>query len=164
MDFTAIDFETAQGYRWSICQVGLVRVENGEITKKLDLLVQPPDNYYWKQFVEIHGITWKMTKDSPTFDIVWPLIEPFIAGQDVVAHNGAFDFTCIQQTLNWYGIETPDFISHCTYRIYGQSLSNLCSKYGIALDHHNAISDALACATLFRKHLENPTNKPDIRI
>ena len=27
--FTAIDFETAKGYRWSICQVGLVREENG---------------------------------------------------------------------------------------------------------------------------------------
>lgn len=164
MNFTAIDFETAQGYRWSICQVGLVRVENGEITKKLDLLVQPPDNYYWKQFVEIHGITWEMTKNSPTFDIIWPLIEPFITGQNVVAHNGAFDFRCIQQTLNWYGIETPEFISHCTYKIYGESLSTLCNKYGIKLDHHNAISDALACAKLFRMHLENSTNKPDIRI
>lgn len=56
MNFNAIDLETTQGYRWSICQVGLVRVENGEITQKLDLLEQPADNYYWKQFVEIHGI------------------------------------------------------------------------------------------------------------
>lgn len=44
--FTAIDFETAQPYRWSICQVGLIRVENGEIVKQLDVLVQPPGNYY----------------------------------------------------------------------------------------------------------------------
>ena len=44
--FTAIDFETAQGYRWSICQVGLIRVENGIITNELNLLVQPPNNYY----------------------------------------------------------------------------------------------------------------------
>jgi DNA polymerase-3 subunit epsilon len=47
--FTAIDFETAQGYRWRICQVGPVRVENGIVTKTLDLLVQPPDNYYWSR-------------------------------------------------------------------------------------------------------------------
>lgn len=33
MNFTAIDFETAQGARWSICQVGIVRVENDEITE-----------------------------------------------------------------------------------------------------------------------------------
>ena len=43
--FTAIDFETAQGYRWSICQVGLVHVENGIITKEINILVQPPNNY-----------------------------------------------------------------------------------------------------------------------
>jgi DNA polymerase-3 subunit epsilon len=28
-NFTAIDFETAHSKRWSICQVGLVRVEKG---------------------------------------------------------------------------------------------------------------------------------------
>ncbi len=38
-NFTAIDFETAQGYRWSICQVGLVKVENGIFTDELNLLV-----------------------------------------------------------------------------------------------------------------------------
>ncbi len=152
--FTAIDFETAQGYRWSICQVGLVRVENGLVTNKLDMLVQPPDNYYWKQFVEIHGIDWEKTKDAPTFDLVWPMIEPFITGQHVVAHNSAFDFTCIKQTLNWYGIEMPGFTGHCTYKIYGKSLSLLCEKHGIELDHHNALSDAMACANLFMKHLE----------
>ena len=27
--FTAIDFETATGYRNSICQVGLVQIKNG---------------------------------------------------------------------------------------------------------------------------------------
>lgn len=163
MNFTAIDFETAQGYRWSICQVGLVRIENDEITQKLDILVQPPDNYYWKQFTEIHGITKDMTKDAPSFDKVWPLIEPFITGQNVVAHNSAFDFSCIKQTLDWYGVEVPEFIGHCTYRIFGQSLSNLSSRYGITLDHHNAISDALACADLFKIHLEKSLSKLEAR-
>ena len=59
--FTAIDFETAQGYRWSICQVGLIRVENGIITKELDILVQPPNNYYWDIFTGMHGISSKDT-------------------------------------------------------------------------------------------------------
>jgi DNA polymerase-3 subunit epsilon len=45
--FTAIDFETAHGKRWSICQVGLVRVENGLITDELSILVRPPHNFYW---------------------------------------------------------------------------------------------------------------------
>lgn len=74
--FTAIDFETAQGYRWSICQVGLIRVEEGIITQELDFLVQPPNNYYWGRFTDIHGINAKKTQHSPTFKAVWHLIEP----------------------------------------------------------------------------------------
>lgn len=42
--FTAIDFETATGYRNSICQIGLVRIENGITSKEINLLVQPPEN------------------------------------------------------------------------------------------------------------------------
>ena len=39
MNFTAIDFETAQDYRWGICQVGIVRVENGTNPNDLNLLM-----------------------------------------------------------------------------------------------------------------------------
>ena len=60
--FTAIDFETAHPKRWSICQVGLVRVENGVITNELSIMVQPPDNFYWDRFIDIHGITPNLIK------------------------------------------------------------------------------------------------------
>ena len=69
--FTAIDFETAQGYRWSICQVGLIRVENGIITKELDILVQPPNNYYWSFFTDIYRIASKDITKAPTSDQIW---------------------------------------------------------------------------------------------
>jgi DNA polymerase-3 subunit epsilon len=96
--YTAIDFETAQGKRWSICQVGLVRVENQIIKEQLSILVQPPDNYYWNNFIDIHGISSEQTADAPTFDKIWHQIEPFIKNQNVVAHNGfAFDFHCLSK-------------------------------------------------------------------
>lgn len=69
--FTAIDFETAQGFRHSICQVGIVRVENGIISEEINLLVQPPDNYYWEKFIDIHGITPEDTANEPTFNQIW---------------------------------------------------------------------------------------------
>jgi len=100
--FTAIDFETAQGDRCSICQVGLVRVENGKITKEISFLVQPPGNYYWDRFIDIHSITPEMTADVPTFDKCWHLIEPFITNQQVVAHNGfSFDFNVLGKALEY---------------------------------------------------------------
>lgn len=154
--FTAIDFETAQGYRWSICQVGLVRVDKGIITDEINLLIQPPNNYYWERFIDIHGITPDMTKEALTFDKVWHRLESYIKGQAVVAHNGlSFDFPVLEKTLEYYGMENPEYEKHCTYRIFRDNLASLCNQYKINLNHHDALSDARACAELFLIYLRN---------
>lgn len=152
--FTAIDFETAQGYRWSICQVGLIRVENGIITKELDILVQPPNNYYWSRFTDIHGISSSDTFKSPTFDTVWNEIEPYITNKNVIAHNGfGFDFPVLNKTLEYYNMQTPDYNKFCTYKIYKSNLAALCTEHKIPLNHHDALSDAKACAELYLRWL-----------
>ena len=154
--FTAIDFETAQGYRWSICQVGLVRVENGKITNELNLLIKPPDNYYWYRFIGIHGITPEETANAPTFDVIWTKIKTYIKGQNVVAHNGfSFDFQCLAQSLEYYNIEKPEYEKHCTYKIFRKDLATLCEEHNIELNHHDALSDALACTKLFLLYQKN---------
>jgi DNA polymerase-3 subunit epsilon len=152
--FTAIDFETATGRRTSICQVGIVRVENGRSKEQFSILVQPPNNYYWDTFTDIHGITPEMTANAPRFHLIWRQIEPFIKGQHLVAHNGfAFDFHCLKQTLEYYKLPVPEYTGHCTYRLYKDNLASLCKKYNITLNHHDALSDASACAELFNMHL-----------
>jgi DNA polymerase-3 subunit epsilon len=152
--FTAIDFETAHGKRWSICQVGLVRVENNVMTEKLSILVQPPDNFYWNNFINIHGITPRKTAYAHSFDYIWQQIKPFIATQNVVAHNGfGFDFQCLRQTLEFYQIAIPNFVGHCTYKIFKSNLASLCKTHNISLKHHDALSDAMACAELFKIYL-----------
>jgi DNA polymerase-3 subunit epsilon len=154
--FTAIDFETAHPKRWSICQVGLVRVENLKIVKEISILVQPPDNYYWGKFTGIHGITPRDTENEPTFDKAWCVIEPYIKGQHVVAHNGfGFDFPCLNHTLEYYNIEVPEYFKYCTYKIYREGLASLCRKYVIKLHHHDALSDSRACAELFKMYIED---------
>ena len=150
--FTAIDFETAQGKRWSICQVGLVRVERGKIVDEINLLVKPPDNYYHYYNTGIHGITPEMTEKEKPFNKIWPLLKSHIENQNVVAHNMAFDKNCLEQTLGFYKLSVPDFISHCTYRLFNSKLDVACKQFGIELDHHNALSDAKACAQLFLIH------------
>lgn len=152
--FTAIDFETAQGSRWSICQVGLVRVEAGVVTRTLDLLVKPPENYFWQSFTAIHGISWRDTLDSPSFADVWLDFRDLIEGQNVVAHNGAFDFTCLVRTLEYYKLPVPTFTRTCTYQIYRKGLAKACEEHGISLSHHQALSDAQACAELYLRHLK----------
>jgi DNA polymerase III subunit epsilon len=148
--FTAIDFETAQGKRNSICQVGIVRVVDGEIVETYSKLVQPPDNFYFYRNIEIHGITPEDTENELTFAELWHEIKPFIENQNLVAHNATFDVSCLKQTLDFYNIEHVYFEQHCTYQIYRENLADLCRKHKIKLNNHDALSDALACAELFR--------------
>ena len=151
--FTAIDFETAQGKRWSICAVGLVCVADGIITHTLHQLVRPPDNYYFYKNIEIHGIKPADTLAAPTFAQVWQTIAPYIQNQTVVAHNGEFDFNCLAQTLAYYQLPLPTYHQQCTYNIYARDLATLCQIHNIPLNHHNALSDALACAELYQMFL-----------
>ena len=150
--FTAIDFETAQPKRWSICQVGIVRVERGVVVQELSVLVRPPKNEYWPRFTDIHGLSCRDTADQPEFDQVWPQIAPLIEGQTVVAHNMSFDGSCLKQALAYYNLGLPSYQAECTYKLYGKRLNVLAEQYGIALNHHDALSDARACAQLFLRH------------
>ncbi|HOU99239.1 MAG TPA: exonuclease domain-containing protein, partial [Bacteroidales bacterium] len=108
---------------------------------------------------DIHGITPDDTANAPTFDKVWHKIEPFIKEQNVVAHNGfSFDFQVLEKTLEYYGMQAPDYEKYCTYRIFKDNLASLCKYYKIPLNHHDALSDAKACAELFLLHLNNITS------
>ena len=152
--FTAIDFETAQSDPNSICQVGLVRVEKGEVIHQVDRLVRPPKNFYFYKNIEIHHIKPEDTEDAPTFDVIWhEEMKHFIEDQVVVAHNVEFDVNCLRNTLAYYDEVQPHFEERCTRRIYRKGLSYLSKKYRIPLNHHNALSDANACAQLYLKHL-----------
>lgn len=150
--FTAFDFETATWLPSSICQVGIVRVENGAITDQLNILVQPPKNSYFYKNVEVHGIKPEDTVDSPTFDRIWFDIKKYFEDQVVVAHSIGFDVNCLRSTLAFYDEIQPQFEERCTLKIYRRGLAYLSKKYKISLNHHDALSDAHACAQLYLKH------------
>lgn len=161
MNFVAIDVETAHGKRWSICQIGLAIVENGEITQTVSKLVRPPQNEYAIVNMNIHGITPVMTENAPVFSEVWDEIHPLIHGKRLVAHNASFDINCLEQALNFYSLPIPTMECDCTYSRTGYKLSEICEAYGIELNkHHNAACDAEACARIYL-NLLNGVN-PDL--
>lgn len=154
MNFTAIDVETAQSAKWSICQIGLVRVEKGMVKDELSLLIQPPENHYARMNTLVHGINAEITEASPTFDQVWPKLLPFFENKLLVAHNANFDMDCISSTLEYYSLEKPIFQVACTYQRTGESLNHICQAYDINLTgHHDALCDARACAEVYLKIL-----------
>lgn len=87
-NFIAIDFETATPKRMP-CQIGIVVVKEGLIVERISRLIQPLDNKYAKQCIRVHGITPEMTKDTPTFDVVWNDIKMYFEGNFVIAHNAS---------------------------------------------------------------------------
>lgn len=161
MNFVAIDVETAIGKRWSICQIGLAIVENGEITQTYSKLVQPPRNEYAIGNINIHGITPDMTENAPIFPEVWDEIYPLIEGKRLVAHNASFDINCLHQTLDFYNRPIPVMECDCTYSRTGYKLCEICDAFEIELvNHHDATCDAVACAKVYLNLLHG--NKPDL--
>ena len=84
--FIALDFETANGKRTSICSVGMVKVVNNEIVESFYTLVNPFD-YFSQTNIEVHGITPEDVIDAPSFEYVFPYMMQFIDKLPVVAHN-----------------------------------------------------------------------------
>jgi len=64
----------------------------------------------------------------------------------------AFDGSCLNQALGFYGLEEPGFEKQCTLKLFKKRLNLLCEEFGIPLDHHDALSDARACAALYLRH------------
>ncbi len=159
MTFTAIDFETATGFPHSACAVGIVTVNDGIITDKFYSLIQPPENEYWYRNIQVHGIRPQDTMNEKTFDSLFPTIQKLLYGRKIVAHNEVFDRNVLLKTMKYYGLYYDELeISNrweCTCRIYrakGYKPANLkhCSQMNnIELHHHEALSDAVACAKLY---------------
>ena len=69
-DFAAIDFETANGQRSSVCSVGVVVVRGGEVTDRFYSLIQPEPNYYSWFCQRVHGLCHEDTDDAEVFPTV----------------------------------------------------------------------------------------------
>lgn len=152
--FVAIDFETADRGQDSACAIGLVRVEDLQITRRFYGLIRPPRSAF--QFSHIHGIHWQDVMDEPDFSGIWPLIAETYEGVDhFVAHNASFDQKVLYACCQAHKIKPPSQPFVCTvklarktWNVFPTKLNNVCEFLGIELDHHHALSDAEACAKI----------------
>lgn len=157
MNFIAFDVETPTKENNSICQIGFAIVKNGEIVETKSYLVQPPYNRYDQKNIEVHNINPHDTFDQPTFDVIWNNISCYLENNMLVAHNSTFDYNVLKKVADFYNIDlTKVSEPYCTCKMNnGASLKKCCEEYGITLDnHHDACSDAIACAEVFIKTKE----------
>lgn len=152
--FAAIDFETADYGRDSACSVGVVLVEKGCITGRLYRVIRPPRKKF--VFTHIHGLTWKDVRSSPTFRQLWPELRDAIKEANfLVAHNAPFDKSVLHACCETAQITPPKHQFRCTmqmarskWNLSSAGLASVCKHLGITLNHHDALSDAEACAQI----------------
>jgi DNA polymerase-3 subunit epsilon len=81
-------------------------------------------------------------------------IASYIENQNVIEHNGfGFYFPVLDKTLDYYNIPIPTTINYLPIKNYKKNLANLCKEHNIPLHHHDALSDARACAKLYLRCL-----------
>ena len=153
-NFTAIDFETANAYRHSACAIGVVRVRDGAVVARAYELIRPPERRF--DFTYIHGIAWSHVVAAPTFDAVWRKVLPLVEGSDfIAAHNASFDRSVLRACCALYGIDVPPTPFECTvklararWNLHPTKLPDVARHLGVALNHHDAASDAEVCAKI----------------
>lgn len=152
--FAAIDFETADTGADSACAVAVVVVDGLDIVRTVSHLIRPPRERF--QFTYIHGITWEHVKAAPAFGDLWPSLARELEGVEfLAAHNAPFDRNVLRACCATAGLPVPPHRFECTVRIarktwnvFPTKLPDVCRYLNLPLVHHDAVSDATACANI----------------
>lgn len=156
MDFVAIDFETAKKKRSSPCSLGITVIKDNKIVEERYWLIRPLENRFAPINIMVHGLRPGDVENEPEFDVLWPEIKPYLEHQLVIAHNAAFDFSVLRNTLDLYQIEYPNLTYVCTMNmsrhyysfLENAKLNTINNFLGYDFAHHHASADATACANI----------------
>lgn len=158
LNFTAIDFETANGSAASPCAVGLVKVVEGKIVDTFATLIQPPypNDWFATGNIGVHGITPEDVKDAPSWAEALDEMLTFISGDDLIAHNAGFDMGVLRASAKAIDAPLPDLRYGCslimarkTYNLESYKLNQVAYAIGIEeFNHHDALADSDACARI----------------
>lgn len=163
MKYVAMDFETANASPVSACAIGVSVFEDDVLLRSGAYLIRPPkehDTFHWYN-TKVHGIRRSMVTDAPTFDALWPLLRDDVEGSVLVCHNAMFDTAVLCKTLTHYDLPVPNCHYICTVKVSqkvwpdmeNHKLDTVSTALGIALNHHEAGSDALACGMILQAAL-----------
>ncbi|MCU1582637.1 MAG: polymerase subunit epsilon [Microbacteriaceae bacterium] len=158
VNFTAIDFETANSSSASACSVGLVKVRDGQVVDKVGWLIRPPFGHdsFNEWNIRIHGIMAADVADALLWSEQLPELVAFADGDMLVAHNAGFDMGVITAACAASQIETPSLSYLCSLQVARKTYNLDSYRLPVAamaagfddFDHHNALADAEACAAI----------------
>ncbi len=158
LDFTAIDFETANSSSASACSVGLVKVRDGRVVDRANWFIRPPSGH--DEFTEwntrIHGIMAVDVADALLWSEQLPDLVAFAGDDHLVAHNAGFDMGVISAACRASYVEIPRFRYFCSLQIARKTYTLDSYRLPVAamaagfedFHHHDALADSEACAAI----------------
>jgi len=156
MNFVAIDVETANEALSSICQIGVVAIERGQVSGKWESLINPEDDFSVIN-VSIHRIDEEKVRDAPRFPTIYDALRAACDGKVVASHTG-FDRASLRAASEKYGLPPLDTewldSARVARRVWpqfaqrGYGLANVAHTLGIEFKHHDALEDARTCAEI----------------
>jgi len=157
LTFNAIDVETANADRASICQIGIAHVRDGQIAEHWQTLINPED-WFDPWNTSIHGIDESDVEESPALPEVRDELRRRLRGSILVSHT-SFDRVAFERAMQRYDLEQLRVTWLDSAKIVrrawpekfarrGWGLKNVASELGISFQHHNALEDARAAAQI----------------
>lgn len=155
LDFLAIDFETANEQRGSVCSVGVTQVRDGAITGSGHWFVNPPTGDRFTN-THIHGIELSQVHNAPTWAQSIDTIEQWAEGHPLVAHNSPFDRGVYNAASQLAHIQAPQYqwrdtvtLAKSHLDLSNYRLTTVAEHLGLpAFSHHHAAADSIACAQI----------------
>jgi DNA polymerase-3 subunit epsilon len=131
-DFVVLDTETTGlDYDDEAVSIGLVS-KAGDVL--LDTLLCH-EKRCGARALEVHGITWEMTRAAPKFVEIAPRFYELVGQRDIVAYNVGYDMRIISQMVDRYGIE-PANSGYFPGRTVHDVMGAFAQFYGDWNDYH----------------------------
>ena len=160
--YIVFDVETPNRANDRMIAMGITAIKDSKIAANYFSLVDPETHFDYFN-TQLTGIDSDKVKGAPNFAELWKKIEPIMSKGILVAHNAVFDMSVLRSCLRSYGITWKTSAEYlCTVQIgrrvlpdMKHNLNVMCNHYGISLDHHQADSDAHACAEILLRYMES---------
>jgi len=175
-EIVAIDFETtgsSPGYNNTPWQIGMVLLRDGKVCpeEQFSSLLKVPEDQPFNPYTP--GRWAGLRKElavAPALPELWPILEKWFAGRMLLAHNVPVERGLLRTIfpLHHFGpwldslvlarMAFPGQVSYkledlCANLDLSETLSELCGDSA----PHDALYDAMACASLLQKILQEPS-------
>lgn len=155
-DFVAIDVETGNRQRVSVCSLGYAKVIDGQIVETKGYIIKPIGGHEPFQ-TNFHKLTDEHTHDKPYFNELFPEIK-WLFDYPIVSH-GMIDKQALNALSNYFDLnlkfsytDSAALAKEKLPNLKNHELKRVAKHFQLPpFKHHDAEEDAITCAKIYLK-------------